>query len=159
MLKTNMRNVLTAAMLIALLVLEGLLLAGGVTRSSENMMLAAFGVLVVVAVMKLERSMSDSASPPAAAAAIAEIGDASSPQPWPSEPVSVGELAIWPSSPVSDDDKLAAIGLAVKCTHGLATADIRKAIAGLLIENMRLSLEINEHRRARGYKPLAVTEQ
>lgn len=49
-----------------------------------------------------------------------------------------------------------AVALAAQLINHKSTAQIRLAVAGLLLENQRLTLEVNEHRAARGYAPLAV---
>ncbi len=69
------------------------------------------------------------------------------------------ELREYDRPPVTQAEQREAMQLAVKHTHGLGTADIRRAIAVLVLENMRLARECNEHRAARGYKPIVVTDQ
>jgi len=69
------------------------------------------------------------------------------------------ELKDYDRPPVLAEQQRAAMALAVKHTHGLGISDIRKAIAVLVLENMRLANECNEHRLARGYKPIVTTRQ
>ncbi len=69
------------------------------------------------------------------------------------------DLKDYPRPAVLAEQQREAMALAVKHTHGLGIGDIRKAIAVLVLENMRLANECNEHRRARGYKPIVTTNQ
>jgi hypothetical protein len=55
---------------------------------------------------------------------------------------------------VSDDDQRQAAQYAARLVGHKSTAQIRAAVAALLCENMRLTLEVNDHRAARGFAPL-----
>jgi hypothetical protein len=57
------------------------------------------------------------------------------------------------------DVQLDAAQLAARLINGKSTADIRTAIAGMLCENYRLTLEVNEHRKSLGFEPLPTVEQ
>lgn len=65
----------------------------------------------------------------------------------------------YPRPVVSDQTQREAAQLAARLVNHKNTADIRTAVAGLLCENQRLTLEVNEHRAARGFDPLPTVEQ
>lgn len=65
----------------------------------------------------------------------------------------------YPRPEVNVEHQLKAVALASQLTSNRSTAQLRKAVAGLLCENMRLALEVNEHRAARGFEPLPTVEQ
>jgi hypothetical protein len=52
------------------------------------------------------------------------------------------------------ETKQQALAFAVQLINHKSTAQIRLAVAGLLIENQRLTAECNDHRAARGIEPL-----
>lgn len=55
-------------------------------------------------------------------------------------------------------DERNALRLAAQLTAHRSTAQINHALASLLLENMRLTAEANEHRAARGYTLLPVVD-
>ncbi len=69
------------------------------------------------------------------------------------------DLLQYPRPVLTEEQQRAMAHLAVDLTAHKNTADIRKAVAALLCENMRLTLEVNQHRAARGMFALPTVEQ
>jgi hypothetical protein len=59
---------------------------------------------------------------------------------------------------LTKDDQAKAGQLAVSLTGNKSTLQIRAAVAMVLLENQKLTREVNEHRAARGLEPLATHE-
>jgi len=59
---------------------------------------------------------------------------------------------------LTDAHQAEAAQLALRFTNGASMKEIRLRVVALLCENQRLTLEVNDHRAARGFDPLPVFE-